>query len=352
MSGFVNPHAAPRDVPAPRDDALAFHRALPGYAPTPLRELLGLAGELGLGAVALKDESDRLGLPAFKILGASWAVERVLRERAAAGDPVTTLVAASAGNHGRAVARVAATRGLAARVVLPARSAPARRAAIEREGAEIVVVDGGYEEAVARAAADGARPGSVELADVGDCGPAHDVIDGYATLFAELVDQGGADIVLVPIGVGSLGAAAARFGAATGAKVIGVEPDTAACLTASLRAGVPTTIPTPGTAMAGLDCAEVSPAAWPSLRAGIHGTITVTDRDAQDAMRELAGAGLTIGDCGAATLAALRALMTDPSRAGLRDAAGLGPGSRVVLIATEGPTDPDGYRTTVGARAV
>ena len=349
MSGFVNPHVAPHEVPAPCDDAPAFHRALPGYAPTPLRDLPAVADELGLGAVALKDESDRLGLPAFKILGASWAVERVLRGRAAAGEQVTTLVAASAGNHGRAVARVAATRDLAARIVLPARSAPARRAAIEGEGAEIVVVDGGYEEAVARATADGARPGSVELADVGDSGPARWVIDGYATLFAELTGQGGADIVLVPIGVGSLGAAAARFGAATGTRVIGVEPDTAACLTASLCAGATTTVATPGTTMAGLDCAEVSAAAWPSLRAGVDGTITVTDQDAHAAMRELAGAGLAIGDCGAATLAALRALVTDPSCAALRETVACGAGSRVVLIATEGPTDPDGYRATVGA---
>lgn len=349
MSGLVNPRVAPHEVPPPSDDALPFHRSLPGYAPTPLRALPALADELGLADVALKDESDRLGLPAFKVLGASWAVERVLRKRAAAGEEVETLVAASAGNHGRAVARVAATRGLAARIVLPARCAPARRAAIAGEGAEIVVVDGGYEEAVARAAADGRQPGSAELADVGDCGPAHWVIDGYATLFAELARQGGADVVLVPIGVGSLGAAAARFGAATGTRVIGVEPDTAACLTTSLRAGAPTTIATPGTTMAGLDCAEVSPAAWPSLRAGIHGTVTVADRDAQEAMRELARAGLAVGDCGAATLAALRVLVTDPSCDGLRDAVACGPRTRVVLIATEGPTDPDGYRTTVGA---
>src|SRR5215208_6961458 len=103
-------------------EAAAFHAGLPGYGPTPLRDLPALAAELGLAAVALKDESDRLGLPAFKVLGASWAVERALRER----PEVRTLVAASAGNHGRAVARVAAMRGLPARIFLPARSAAAR----------------------------------------------------------------------------------------------------------------------------------------------------------------------------------------------------------------------------------
>jgi diaminopropionate ammonia-lyase len=122
---------------------------------------------------------------------------------------------------------------------------------------------------------------------------------------------------------------------------------TAACLTASLAAGAPTVVPTPGTTMAGLDCAEVSPAAWPSLRDGIIGTVTVDDDEARAAMRELAAAGLAIGDCGAAPLAALRVLARERPAAELRDAIGLGPGSRVLLIATEGPTDPAGYRDAV-----
>ena len=99
--------------------------------------------------------------------------------------------------------------------------------------------------------------------------------------------------------------------------------------------------------MAGLDCAEVSAAAWPSLRDGIHGTVCVGDAEVHDAMRELAAAGLAIGDSGAAPLAALRALATEPACAALRAAAELGDGGRVVLIATEGPTDPAAYRRIV-----
>jgi diaminopropionate ammonia-lyase len=339
----VNAAADRGAVPPPSRDAARFHAALDGYAPTPLRALPALAAELGLGGVVLKDESSRLGLPAFKVLGASWAVERALREQPG----VHTLVAASAGNHGRAVAHVAATRGLAARIHLPARAAPARRAAIAAEGAEIAVVDGSYEEAVARAAADGERDGFLELADVGDSPPAHWVIDGYATLFAEVEAQGAFDVVLVPTGVGALAAAAARHGAATGTTVIAVEPAAAACFTASLAAGEPTTIPTPGTSMAGLDCAAISPAAWPSLLAGIHGSVTVADDEAHAAMRELAAAGLAIGDCGAATVAALRALATEEACRELRAAARLGACTRVLLIATEGPTDPAAYARVV-----
>jgi diaminopropionate ammonia-lyase len=311
----INPAYDVAAVPPPVLDAPAFHRALPGYAPTPVRELHP--------GVWVKDESNRLGLPAFKILGASWAAERALRGE-------HTLVAASAGNHGRAVARVAAMRGLKCRIFLPARSLPARREAIAGEGAEVVVVDGTYEDAVAQAAAEAERPGVLELADVGATDPARWVIDGYATLFAELEDDW--DVMIVPVGVGSLAAAAARWGARNGTVVIGAEPVTAACLTASLAAGEPVAVPTPGTVMAGLDCAEVSAAAWPSLRAGIHSTVTVSDDETRAAMRELAAAGMAIGEAGAAPLAALHKLELS---------------GRVLLIATEGPTDPDGYRRAV-----
>jgi diaminopropionate ammonia-lyase len=343
MRALVNAAVRPAAVEAPSDDAAAFHAALEDYRPTPLRDLPDLAAELGLGAVALKDESDRMGLPAFKVLGASWAVERALRE----WPDTDTLVAASAGNHGRAVAHLAARRGLRARIFLPARAAGARREAIAAEGAEVVVVEGTYEDAVAHAAAAAAESGAVELADVGASGPARWVIDGYATLFAETAGAGPFDVVLVPVGVGSLAAAAARFGARTGAAVIGVEPAAAACLTSSLAAGEPTTIATPGTTMAGMDCAEVSEAAWPALRHGIRGTITVEDAEVHAAMAELAAAGLAIGDCGAAPLAALRALVAEDACAALREAASVGPGSRVLLVATEGPTDPAAYRRAI-----
>jgi diaminopropionate ammonia-lyase len=291
-----------------------------------VRELPDLAAQLAVGAVAVKDESARLGLPAFKILGASWAVERALER-----DPgIRTVVAASAGNHGRAVAHVAMQRGLSARIFLPARSLAVRREAIGAEGGDVVVVDGSYEDAVALAQAASAEPGVVEIADVGDSGPASDVIDGYATLFAEAAEQWPHDLLLVPVGVGSLAAAAARHGAATDVTVVGVEPATAACLTASLAAGRPTPVPTTGTTMAGLDCAEVSSAAWPDLRHGIHATVTVTDADALAAMNELAAHGLAIGESGAAALAGLHALARSTLKR-TRD-------TRALLIATEGRT--------------
>jgi diaminopropionate ammonia-lyase len=334
MRALVNPALETAAVPAASDDAAAFHRALSGYAPTAVHQLDAIASELGVAAVQVKDESSRLGLPAFKILGASWAVERALREEPATG----ALVAASAGNHGRAVAHAAAMRGLACRVFLPERSLAVRREAIAAEGAEIIVVNGTYEDAVEAAARAAREDATALIADVGETGPAEWVIDGYATLFAEAAQQATYDLLLVPVGVGSLAAAAARHGARVGAKVIGVEPTTAACLTASLAQGVPTVVPTPGTTMAGLDCADVSPAAWPSLHRGIAGTVTIRDDEADAAVRELSANGFTIGESGAAPLAGLRALQTDEDCRGLRDHLATNRRSRVLLIATEGAT--------------
>ena len=334
MRALVNEHVDAGSVPAPSREAASFHAAMPGYAPTPVHELPDVARALGVGAVLVKDESSRLGLPAFKILGASWAVERALRERPGAH----TLVTASAGNHGRAVARVAAMRGLGCRVFLPERSLTVRREAIASEGADVVVVSGSYEDAVAAADEAARGPGVLAVADVGEGGPAEWVIDGYATLFDEAHAQAEYDVLVVPVGVGSLAAAAARHGAATVRKVVAAEPAGAACLTASLAAGRPTIVETPGTIMAGLDCAEISPFAWPTLRAGIHGAVTVTDDEARAAMDELAAAGLTIGESGAASLAALRTLVTAPESADLRRALGLDESTRVLLVATEGRT--------------
>jgi diaminopropionate ammonia-lyase len=332
----------------------AFHRSLPGYRPTALLALPQQAAELGLGELWLKDENGRFGLPAFKIAGASWALEQLLERR----PDLQTLCAASEGNHGRAVARAAAQRGLAARIFLPAATSEARASAIASEGAEVVRVPGVYEDAVAAAGEAGRAPGSATLADVA-YEPADPIVaavsDGYSTIFAEAAEQADArfDVVLCQIGVGSFASAAIRFachqdppGAA-----IGVEPATAACVAASLAAGRPVAVETPGTSMAGLNCAVPSHVAWPSLRDGLTGCVVIGDGEARAAMRELAARGIVAGECGAASLAGLRALMTDPACTDLARAAGLGRSSTVLLISTEGATDPTSYADTMEERA-
>lgn len=334
---FSAPSARHWSSPADAGSVRDFHRSLPGYAPTPLVELPALAAELGVGRVLVKDESSRLGLPAFKILGASWACHQVLRRR-----PGVELVTATDGNHGRAVARMATHFGVAATVFVPDVMLPETAAAIEAEGAEVVRLEVGYDDAVRAAAAHaGESPGRALVQDTAWDGytdvPAW-IVDGYRTLLEEVDEQlGGApDLVAVPVGVGSLAEAVVRYHRRPDAphpSVLSVEPDTAACVLASLLAGEPVTVPTGSTVMAGLNCGTVSSSAWPVLRDGCDAAVAVSDEQAGRAVADLDEAGVSSGPSGAATLAGVRVALTDPDR---RAALDLPHEAIVVLLSTEG----------------
>jgi diaminopropionate ammonia-lyase len=306
-----NPLAAPVALGPPPHAPLAFHASLPGYAPTPLVEARAVAEALGVERVLVKDESSRLGLPSFKVLGASWAIHRALAERPGA----RRLVCATDGNHGRAVARMARLVGLEATVFVPAEMVAARRAAIAGEGAHVEVVDGSYDEAVERAAAqadgetlviqDTAWPGYETV-------PAW-VIEGYSTIGAEIDVE--PDLVAVQIGVGSFAAAMVRRFAP--ARIVGVEPVAAACALASAAAGEPVEVPGPhASVMAGLNCGRVSPLAWPVIARGIEAFAAVSDARAREAVALLARDGVTAGESGAAGLAGLLAFRDELALSG------------------------------------
>ncbi|MGD8201073.1 diaminopropionate ammonia-lyase [Ornithinimicrobium sp. W1679] len=343
-----NPSARRWSLPDATGGARDFHRTLPGYAPSPLVNLPALAEELGVGRVLVKDESSRLGLPAFKILGASWACRQVLDRT-----PGAELVTATDGNHGRAVARTARELGTTATVFVPAVMPASTAALIEGEGARVVRVDGDYDDAV-RAAADHAAATGGELVQDTAWEGYEDVpgwiVEGYRTLVEEVDEQLGRrpDLVAVPVGVGSLAQAVvshyrqpepvddqgqARPAAPHPTRVLAVEPATAACLLTSLRAGSPTSVPTAGTVMAGMNCGTVSALAWPVLRDGCDAAVDVTDEQALTASLDLQELGVSSGPCGAATLAGVRAALGDPARRADLD---LPPDAVVVLLSTEG----------------
>jgi diaminopropionate ammonia-lyase len=362
--------AAPADG---GDDPLALHRRLPGYAPTPLVRADALAASLGLGALWVKVESERLGLPAFKILGASWATYRLLASRLghepswstidelrAALAPLgpLTLVAATDGNHGRAVARVARLLGYGARILVPAGTAQARIDGIESEGAEVSVVDGTYDDAVAASAAL-AGDRVLVVSDTSWDGytdvPAW-VIDGYSTILFEAdaqlagSDAGVPDVVVVQMGVGALAAAVTRHYSDRAAVVV-VEPESAACGLRSAEAGRPVFVPGPhDSIMAGLNCGTVSLIAWPVLWRGVDVFVAVDDAAAEQAMRDLADVGIEAGETGGAGLAGLRALVESADGGAGAVAGGL-TGRRVLVICTEGATDPANYERIVGRPA-
>jgi diaminopropionate ammonia-lyase len=364
----VNPFFQPGpsgDSPDPA--VLAFHRSLPGYAPTPLHSCAQLAAELGIGALYVKDESRRFGLNAFKGLGAVWALHRIRAGCAGA----MTVAAATEGNHGRAVAWAARQLGLPAVIFIPDHAAPARIETLRREGASVELVAGSYDEAVARCARESAERGWQVVSDTGYAGYTDVprwIAEGYTTLFREIEAQLASatltapDVVLIQAGVGGLlHAAVLHFRASRIAPIlVAVEPESADALQASIES--PTGAPTPArgrldTIMAGLNCGSVSLTAWPSIRRGVELFVTVTDASAEAAMRRLArpegtDPRIVAGETGAAGLAGLLALLQAPELSPGREALALGPERRVLVINTEGATDPAGYRRVVGEGAL
>ena len=375
---LINPKAREiLDGPYPDRTPLQFHRRLPGYRATPLIDAPKLAGALGVGKVFVKDESSRLGLPAFKVLGASWAIYKALEERLGDegfGDwdeigelkkrlePLRPLylVAATDGNHGRAVARVARLLELGAKIFVPEDMAAARQEAIANEGAEVIVVDGTYDKAV-EISSEEAGERSLVISDMS--WPGYErvpswVIEGYSTMLWEIEDElerrneEGPDLVVVQMGVGAFAAAVAGHfrspGVSPRPKLVGVEPASADCLLESVAAGRIVSVPGPhDSIMSGLNCGRPSLVAWPTVSKGIDILIAVDDEPAREAMRLMAESGVESGETGAAGLGGLLELLRAEEGEEARRALGVGGETRVLIFNCEGATDADAYRRII-----
>ena len=382
-------HVNPRHAPVPGSDDDGHPVILPerraaarsaitgfqGYRPTPLHRLTGLAQTLGIAELWLKDESGRFGLGSFKALGGAYAVVHLLRERVgddvsiaevAAGRAATrvndmTVCCATDGNHGLAVAWGARRAGAKCTVFLPGPVSEGRERAIAAQGAEIVRVSGSYDEAVRACAEEAHARGWLLVSDTshagGDEAPSR-VMHGYAMLVDEIRAALAGPTpthLFVQAGVGGL--AAAVIGAFrqdcgdASPKGVVVEPTNADCLYQSAVNGVPS--PASGdldTVMACLAAAEVSPLAWQVLDRGAFAFMALDDEGAVDAMRRAATPAegdppLVLGESGAA---ALGGLIVVAGERGAREALGMSEASRVLVIGSEGATDPDIYRRLVG----
>ena len=349
-----------------------------GERATPLRALPELARTLGLYSLHVKDEGQRLGLGSFKALGGAHAVMTLVLRAAeeALGRKVApkevssaavqriaeriTFICATDGNHGRSVAQGARLVGARSVILVHEGVSPARAEAIAAQGAEVRRCPGTYDDSVAEAArlakaegwtlvSDTAWPGYEEIPSL--------VMQGYSALAAEMAEA----LPEVPSHL-FLQAGVGGFAAAIGAsltlqwgerapKLIVVEPDRAACLLQSARAGRPVKAAHGApTVMAMLECYEPSLTAFTLLGALAEGYMAIPDEAAVAAMRRLAfpetgDPAIIAGESGAAGLAGLMAACADPA---LREALGLGPEARVALVVTEGATDPESFARLVG----
>lgn len=355
---YTNPDAKTYRLPELAEAPIVkkFHESLPQYTPTPLVPLEELTKQYGVKSIVVKDEGNRLGLPSFKILGASWGTFRAIASKLnlpletslddlsrAAISASIKLFAATDGNHGKAVAYMAKLLHLPAEIFVPAAVKSHARELISNEGAEVTIIQGDYDDTVLHAAERTiSSPGGLLIQDTSFEGyeeiPSW-IVDGYSTMLHEvdsqLEEQGlKPTIIITPVGVGSLATAVVTYAKSKGRSIttLAVEPDAAACLHTSLKAGRITPIKTSGTIMTGLDCGRVSSAAWPVLQGGIDASYTVSDLLSHDAVVYMAKRGISLGPCGAAGLAALLEIAPEkPASIGLNS------DSVVVILGTEGP---------------
>jgi diaminopropionate ammonia-lyase len=288
--------------------------------------------------------------------GALEPDEFLAKGRSIAADTVFTT--ATDGNHGRAVAWIARLLNRPAVIYMPAGSAQARIEAIKSEGAEVIVIDGSYDEVVKLTADNAARFGRIVIADTGYEGYTNIPLfiqQGYLTMFAEMREQleeaNGSipDLVFIQSGVGAFAAAGTEFFSAfyPETRLVSVEPVSADCLLRSAESGEGKPVSVSGqgnTIMAGLNCGTPSLTAWDKIRDKFYAFAAIEDDWAERAMRILAGHGIVSGESGSAGLAALLALKSEHPAFFSGDGNQL---NNILLINTEADTDPEAYKKIV-----
>ena len=363
--------------------AKRFHNSLPFYAPTKLVALSDLAREYGIGGIFVKDESTRFGLKAFKGLGGSYAMFRILCEKLGLDpgeadfmtfqDPAVReacrrfrFYTATDGNHGKGVSWAAGLFGCDSFVFMPAGSSEARRRAIEEAGtAKAVITEGNYDEAVETARLEAEKNGGILIQDTAWEGYRQIpewIIDGYLTLAAEAAGQLGGRVpthLFLQAGVGAMAGGLLdyfrRLFPAQPPRTVLAEPREANCHYVSAQAAdgeAHTVGGNPVTIMAGLNCGTPCLVTWPIIRDHSFAFCACDDIITREGMRTFAhprgsDPAVTAGESGAVTLGLLLRILRD---AALREAFGFTQDSNVLLINTEGDTDPDVYREIVSGQ--
>lgn len=360
-----------------------FHKSFDEYSITPLHKLENLAKFYGIKNIFLKDESYRFGLNAFKVLGGSYAIGKYLAEKL--GMDISevsfdylrsekvkeklgeiTFVTATDGNHGRGVAWAANQLGQKSVVYMPKGSSEIRLDNIRKEGSDASIIEGNYDDAVRLSDEMAKKHGWIVIQDTAWEGyediPKW-IMLGYGTLIHESMEQlleSGVDApthVLLQAGVGSFagsvqGYLASKFGDDRPITLV-MEPDDAPCLYNSSISGereiVTGAMPT---IMAGLACGEPNTISWDVLRDYADGYLSCPDYVAARGMRILAAPlkgdpQVVSGESGAVGIGVISLLMEREEYSELREELGLDENSVVLVISTEGDTDPEKYKDIV-----
>ena len=369
---------------AEADQTKRFHEQIEGYGKTPLVSLPHLAEKWGVARIYVKDESERFSLNAFKGLGASYAMFRIIcgilgLDPAEASlkeitggrykDRIKDLefVTCTDGNHGRGVSWAAGVFGCRAHVYMPYGSCKVRAEAIRRAGpAEVEITDLNYDDTVRYAQKMSEKNDWILIQDTAWDGyekiPEW-IIRGYLTMASEAAED--IDVlrsrpthIFLQAGVGAMAGGvlayfADRYGDDKPVVAI-VEPTAADCIYRSVKAGSICPVEgAPGTIMAGLNCGTPCSITWPVIRDHAGFFVSCPDEIAAGGMRTYAaGLGgdtkIISGGSGAVTLGAAQRIITEPSFSEVKQAMKIDERSVLLFINTEGDTDPDSYRRIVG----
>lgn len=365
--------------------SIGFHKSFPQYSVTPLTRLTNLASYLGLKRLYVKDESYRFGLNAFKVLGGSYAIAKYISKelgRDVSEVPYSVLTSeklrkefgqatffsATDGNHGRGVAWAANRLGQKCVIRMPKGTTQTRLENIAKENATVTIEDMNYDECVRLAASEAEKtPRGIIVQDTAWDGyeeiPTW-IMQGYGTLATEADEQLAADgarptHIFIQAGVGSLAGAvigyfANRFKENPPVMVV-VEAGAADCLYRSALKGDGNRIDVTGdmlTIMAGLACGEANTVSWDILRNHADAFVSCPDWVSANGCR-IYGAPMRgdtqviSGESGSVTMGLVHALMTKPEYKELKEALKLDENSEVLLVSSEGDTDPNRYREIV-----
>ena len=344
-------------------------REWPNYKQTPLRSLNALASEQSINLLLYKDEGTRFGLGSFKALGAPYALSKILSRMATdRGQIVTpkdcfekvlpgvgkqTAVCATDGNHGRALAWSCSRFGCNCKVYLPSFVSSFRKQEIENYGAHVSVVAGDYDDVAIVAEREAAKNKWLLISDMGvrRDSIAALVMRGYGVIAYEILKEIDFAIThcFVQAGGGGLASIIAELlclpEQRQQPKIIVVEPETAAGLFNSvLNSSLSPALGSLKTIAGGLSVRTPSRIAWRILRRKGFAFMTVIDAQILDALRRLAKIGIIAGETGAAGFAGFIAAVTDPV---FRAELNIEAKSNVLVIGTEGATDPHIYRNLI-----
>ena len=363
-----------------------FHKSFPQYSVTPLQKLSALASYLGVKGIYCKDESYRFGLNAFKVLGGSYAMGRYIAKELGrdisqlpynvlSSDKLreefgqATFFTATDGNHGRGVAWAAKRLGQKAVVRMPKGTTKTRFDNIAKEGAEVTIEEVNYDDCVRMAAAEAAKTEhGIIVQDTAWAGyeeiPSW-IMQGYGTLVLEAdkqLKENGVDRpthVFVQAGVGSLAGAVVGYFAHKYKEnppvMVVCEASAADCLYRSAAQADGNLVNVTGdlqTIMAGLACGEGNTIGWDILKNHVTVFSSCPDWMSAKATRIYANPlendpHIISGESGSVPLGLAYTALHDEDAKDLKAALKLDENSNILVISTEGDTDPVRYREIV-----